>query len=38
MKSLRHTAHQTWLYMLQLYLVKQATIWERAKYDVLAKW
>ena len=37
MKLLRHSAHQTWFYMLQLYLVKQATVWEHAKHEVLAK-
>ena len=37
MKLLRHLAHQTWLYMLQLYLVMQARIWQRAKHEVLAK-
>ena len=31
-KLLRHSAHETWLYMLQLYLV-----WEGAKHEVLAK-
>ena len=37
MKPSRHSAHQTWLYMLQLYLVMQARIWQRAKHKVLAK-
>ena len=36
-KLLRHSAHQTWLYMLQLYFVMQARIWQRAKHKVLAK-
>ena len=34
---LRHSAPQTWLYMLQLYLVKQATIWGRAEHEMSAK-
>ena len=36
-RLLRHSGHRTWLYMLQLYLVKQATVRERAKHEVLAK-
>jgi len=37
MKLLRHSAHQIWLYILQLYLVMQARILQRAKDEVLAK-
>jgi len=33
-KLLRHSAQQTWLCMLQLYLVRKATIWECANHEV----